>query len=145
MMMSCILGEAKNQRPQWRVHDNLKKAHWCIHVTWLRYRISWTKCLASTISCLRDIIELYFFCLQDRAGHLSQGAIANLVDVVGASVGYINGLPMNVSVDISISYMSKAKLDVSNPFPTYMVIHSIRWIGHTRLPGFLEYVPNSHF
>nr|XP_004294275.2 PREDICTED: acyl-coenzyme A thioesterase 13-like [Fragaria vesca subsp. vesca]XP_011460919.1 PREDICTED: acyl-coenzyme A thioesterase 13-like [Fragaria vesca subsp. vesca] len=49
--------------------------------------------------------------LTDRAGHLSQGAIANLVDVVGASVAYINGLPMNVSVDISISYMSKAKLD----------------------------------
>ncbi|XP_062015213.1 uncharacterized protein LOC133731809 [Rosa rugosa] len=49
--------------------------------------------------------------LTDRAGNLAQGAIANLVDVVGASVAYIHGLPMNVSVDISVSYMSKAKLD----------------------------------
>ncbi|XP_024198419.1 acyl-coenzyme A thioesterase 13 isoform X6 [Rosa chinensis] len=49
--------------------------------------------------------------LKDRAGNLAQGAIANLVDVVGASVAYIHGLPMNVSVDISVSYMSKAKLD----------------------------------
>ncbi|CAN6696102.1 unnamed protein product [Malus baccata var. baccata] len=47
--------------------------------------------------------------LTDRAGNLANGAIANLVDLVGASV-HFRGLPMNVSVDISISYLSKAKL-----------------------------------
>ncbi|KAK9940718.1 hypothetical protein M0R45_017361 [Rubus argutus] len=49
--------------------------------------------------------------LTDRAGNLAKGAIANLVDIVGASVAYIHGLPMNVSVDITVSYMSTAKLD----------------------------------
>ncbi|CAN6559442.1 unnamed protein product [Malus baccata var. baccata] len=47
--------------------------------------------------------------LTDRAGNLANGAIASLVDLVGASV-HFRGLPMNVSVDISISYLSKAKL-----------------------------------
>ncbi|XP_070674308.1 uncharacterized protein [Malus domestica] len=45
----------------------------------------------------------------DRAGNLANGAIANLVDQVGAVV-HVRGLPVNVSVDISISFMSKAKL-----------------------------------
>ncbi|XP_009374287.1 acyl-coenzyme A thioesterase 13 isoform X1 [Pyrus x bretschneideri] len=48
--------------------------------------------------------------LVDRDGKLANGAIANLVDIVGASVAYIPGLPMNVSVDISVSYVSTAKL-----------------------------------
>ncbi|KAB2620574.1 acyl-coenzyme A thioesterase 13-like [Pyrus ussuriensis x Pyrus communis] len=47
---------------------------------------------------------------KDRDGKLANGAIANLVDIVGASVAYIPGLPMNVSVDISVSYVSTAKL-----------------------------------
>ncbi|XP_070674309.1 uncharacterized protein [Malus domestica] len=47
--------------------------------------------------------------LTDRAGNLANGAIANLVDQVGAVV-HVRGLPVNVSVDISISFMSKAKL-----------------------------------
>ncbi|XP_068310466.1 uncharacterized protein [Pyrus communis] len=47
--------------------------------------------------------------LTDRAGNLANGAIANLVDQVGAAV-HVRGLPVNVSVDISISFMSKAKL-----------------------------------
>ncbi|XP_040375523.1 uncharacterized protein LOC112201739 isoform X1 [Rosa chinensis] len=49
--------------------------------------------------------------LTDRAGNLANGAIANLVDVVGSYVTYTGGLIRNVSVDISISYMSTAKLD----------------------------------
>ncbi|XP_034222558.1 acyl-coenzyme A thioesterase 13-like isoform X1 [Prunus dulcis] len=48
--------------------------------------------------------------LTDRSGNLANGAIANLVDIVGAAVAYVPGLSMNVSVDISISYMSTAKL-----------------------------------
>ncbi|XP_024198417.1 acyl-coenzyme A thioesterase 13 isoform X5 [Rosa chinensis] len=48
---------------------------------------------------------------KDRAGNLANGAIANLVDVVGSYVTYTGGLIRNVSVDISISYMSTAKLD----------------------------------
>ncbi|KAI5321765.1 PREDICTED: acyl-coenzyme A thioesterase 13 [Prunus dulcis] len=49
--------------------------------------------------------------LTDKDGNLSNGAIANLVDVAGASLIYVMGLPMNVSVDMSISYVSKAKID----------------------------------
>ncbi|PQP94334.1 acyl-coenzyme A thioesterase 13-like [Prunus yedoensis var. nudiflora] len=49
--------------------------------------------------------------LTDRTGKLANGAIANLVDVVGISVDFVEGLPMNVSVDMSISYLSTAKLD----------------------------------
>nr|XP_011460918.1 PREDICTED: acyl-coenzyme A thioesterase 13-like isoform X2 [Fragaria vesca subsp. vesca] len=48
---------------------------------------------------------------KDRAGNLSNGAIANLVDIVGSYVTYTGGLIRNVSADISISYMSTAKLD----------------------------------
>ncbi|XP_024159680.1 acyl-coenzyme A thioesterase 13 isoform X2 [Rosa chinensis] len=49
--------------------------------------------------------------LKDRAGNLAKGAIANVVDMVGGYVTYVEGLPMYVSVDISISYISTAKLD----------------------------------
>ncbi|XP_050369427.1 uncharacterized protein LOC126787610 [Argentina anserina] len=49
--------------------------------------------------------------LTDRAGNFANGAIANLVDVVGSFVTYTGGLLRNVSADISISYMSTAKLD----------------------------------
>ncbi|XP_034220983.1 acyl-coenzyme A thioesterase 13-like [Prunus dulcis] len=48
--------------------------------------------------------------LKDRSGNLANGAIANLVDIVGAAVAYVPGQSLNVSVDISISYMSTAKL-----------------------------------
>ncbi|KAI5321767.1 hypothetical protein L3X38_030838 [Prunus dulcis] len=44
----------------------------------------------------------------DRSGNLANGAIANLVDIVGAAVAYVPGQSLNVSVDISISYMSTA-------------------------------------
>ncbi|KAK9994146.1 hypothetical protein SO802_023849 [Lithocarpus litseifolius] len=40
-------------------------------------------------------------------------AIANLVDEVGGAVVHVEVLPMNVSVDMSISFLSTAKLDVS--------------------------------
>ncbi|KAK6927061.1 Thioesterase domain [Dillenia turbinata] len=48
--------------------------------------------------------------LTDGNGNLASGAIANLVDEVGAAVIYVEGLPMNVSVDMSMSYLSTAKL-----------------------------------
>uniref|UniRef100_A0A3Q7H1N1 Thioesterase domain-containing protein n=1 Tax=Solanum lycopersicum TaxID=4081 RepID=A0A3Q7H1N1_SOLLC len=47
--------------------------------------------------------------LTDREGKLASGAIANLVDEVGGAVVYVEGLPMNVSVDMSISFLSSAK------------------------------------
>ncbi|XP_009374290.1 acyl-coenzyme A thioesterase 13 isoform X3 [Pyrus x bretschneideri] len=47
---------------------------------------------------------------KDRDGNLANGAIANLVDIVGGSLAFIPGLPMNVSVDISVSYVSTAKV-----------------------------------
>ncbi|KAK3016485.1 hypothetical protein RJ639_007174 [Escallonia herrerae] len=49
--------------------------------------------------------------LTDRTGTLTSGAIANLVDEVGGAVVYGDGLSMNVSVDMSISFISSAKLD----------------------------------
>ncbi|XP_057513214.1 uncharacterized protein LOC130795229 [Actinidia eriantha] len=48
--------------------------------------------------------------LTDRSGKLSMGAIANLVDELGGAVIQIEGLPMNVSVDMSISFLSSAKV-----------------------------------
>ncbi|CAH9138655.1 unnamed protein product [Cuscuta epithymum] len=44
-------------------------------------------------------------------GVFASGAIANLVDKVGGAVVYVEGLPMNVSVDMSISYLSTAKFN----------------------------------
>lgn len=38
--------------------------------------------------------------------------MANLVDEMGGALVHVEGLPMNVSVDMSISYLSTAKLDV---------------------------------
>ncbi|XP_021715463.1 putative esterase C31F10.02 isoform X2 [Chenopodium quinoa] len=49
--------------------------------------------------------------LIDRTGNLAGGAIANLIDIVGNALIYRLGQPMNVSVDMSISYLSNAKLD----------------------------------
>ncbi|KAM0999310.1 hypothetical protein FF1_006025 [Malus domestica] len=49
--------------------------------------------------------------LTDRSGNLANGAIANLVDVVGISLEYGEGLPMIVTIDMSISYLSTAKID----------------------------------
>ena len=51
--------------------------------------------------------------MQDRTGKLASGAIANLVDIVGGCVVHVEGLPLNVSVDISISFLSTARPDVS--------------------------------
>ncbi|RRT49763.1 hypothetical protein B296_00036405 [Ensete ventricosum] len=51
--------------------------------------------------------------LTDAGGNLSPGAIANLVDEVGAAVIHSEGHHMKASVDMSISYMSAAKVDVS--------------------------------
>lgn len=41
------------------------------------------------------------------------GAIATLVDEIGAAVIHEEGNPMDVSVDMSISYMSHANINVS--------------------------------
>ncbi|XP_019248094.1 PREDICTED: acyl-coenzyme A thioesterase 13-like isoform X1 [Nicotiana attenuata] len=49
--------------------------------------------------------------LTDREGKLASGAIANLVDEVGGAVVLVEGLPRNVSVDMSISFLSSAKAD----------------------------------
>ncbi|GMP89578.1 hypothetical protein CsSME_00041088 [Camellia sinensis var. sinensis] len=46
----------------------------------------------------------------DRTRNLAPGAIVNLVDELGGTVIYVEGLPMNVSVDMSVSLLSTAKL-----------------------------------
>lgn len=51
--------------------------------------------------------------LLDRNGNLASGAVANLVDEMGGALVHVEGLPMTVSVDMSISYLSTAKLDVN--------------------------------
>ncbi|XP_019248100.1 PREDICTED: acyl-coenzyme A thioesterase 13-like isoform X2 [Nicotiana attenuata] len=48
--------------------------------------------------------------LADREGKLAPGAIAGLVDDVGAAAVFLEGLPMNVSVDMSISFLSSANI-----------------------------------
>ncbi|XP_059430802.1 uncharacterized protein LOC132164327 [Corylus avellana] len=48
--------------------------------------------------------------LTDSNGKLASGAIANLVDEVGGAVVHVEGLPMNVSVDMSISFISTARV-----------------------------------
>ncbi|RDY04918.1 Acyl-coenzyme A thioesterase 13, partial [Mucuna pruriens] len=48
--------------------------------------------------------------LADRSGNLANGAIANLVDEVGGAVIHEEGLPMNVSVDMSISFLATARV-----------------------------------
>ncbi|XWS74047.1 hypothetical protein CRYUN_Cryun02cG0182000 [Craigia yunnanensis] len=49
--------------------------------------------------------------LTDKSGNLATGAVANLVDEVGGAVVHVEGLPMNVSVDMSISFLGTAKLN----------------------------------
>ncbi|KAB2080862.1 hypothetical protein ES319_A05G094700v1 [Gossypium barbadense] len=49
--------------------------------------------------------------LTDKSGNLAKGAVANLVDEVGAAVVHVEGLPMNVSADMSISFLGTAKLN----------------------------------
>ncbi|XP_022755862.1 acyl-coenzyme A thioesterase 13 [Durio zibethinus] len=49
--------------------------------------------------------------LTDKNGNLATGAVANLVDEVGGAVVHVEGLPMNVSVDMTISFLGTAKLN----------------------------------
>ncbi|XP_044472554.1 uncharacterized protein LOC123201148 isoform X2 [Mangifera indica] len=49
--------------------------------------------------------------LTDINGNLANGAIANLVDEFGGAVVHVEGLPMKVSVDMSISFLSTAKVN----------------------------------
>lgn len=58
-------------------------------------------------------MSIRFLWWQDRNGNLANGAIANLVDEVGGAAVYVEGLPMKVSVDMSISFVSTAKVNVS--------------------------------
>lgn len=60
--------------------------------------------------------------MQDRDGKLATGAIASLIDEIGAAAVHDEGLPMNVSVDMSISYLATAIVDVSKAFFTKMLI-----------------------
>ncbi|GAU25724.1 hypothetical protein TSUD_216540 [Trifolium subterraneum] len=49
--------------------------------------------------------------LIDSTGKLANGAIATLVDEVGGALIHEEGLPMNVSVDMSISFISTAHVN----------------------------------
>ncbi|KAI5675051.1 hypothetical protein M9H77_06001 [Catharanthus roseus] len=56
-------------------------------------------------------VNKVFYSLKDGNGNFASGAVANLVDEMGGALVHVEGLPMNVSVDMSISYLSTAKLD----------------------------------
>ncbi|KAL8232709.1 hypothetical protein R6Q57_002487 [Mikania cordata] len=49
--------------------------------------------------------------LTDRNGDLAMGAIANFVDEIGGALLHEKDTPMKVSVDMSISYLGKAKVN----------------------------------
>ncbi|XP_073273971.1 uncharacterized protein [Primulina huaijiensis] len=49
--------------------------------------------------------------LTDENGNLAVGAISALVDEIGAAAIHREGLAMDVSVDMSISYLSPAKVN----------------------------------
>ncbi|XP_030447206.1 uncharacterized protein LOC115670149 [Syzygium oleosum] len=49
--------------------------------------------------------------LADRNGNLAQGAIATMVDEIGYAVVHVEGIPISVSVHMSISYLCAAKVD----------------------------------
>lgn len=51
--------------------------------------------------------------LHDKSEKLANGAIVNLVDEVGGVVIHEEGLPMNVSVDMSISFLSYTLVGIS--------------------------------
>ncbi|KAJ0580804.1 putative HotDog domain superfamily, acyl-coenzyme A thioesterase 13 [Helianthus annuus] len=51
--------------------------------------------------------------LTDRNGDLANGAIATFVDLIGGALLHEMDVPMKVSVDMSISYLSTAKINVS--------------------------------
>lgn len=55
-----------------------------------------------------------FYLYQDRNGNLAVGAISGLVDVIGATLVYNKDESLNVSSDMSISYLSMAKLNVGS-------------------------------
>ncbi|XP_057789856.1 uncharacterized protein LOC131006747 [Salvia miltiorrhiza] len=61
----------------------------------------------STLSCSFTVPPR----LTDRNGKLAAGAIASLVDEIGAAAIHEGGKPMDVSVDMSIAYISEAKMN----------------------------------
>lgn len=50
------------------------------------------------------------------------GAIASLVDEIGAAVIHEEGKPMDVSVNMSISYVSDARINVSPTLPAFNIV-----------------------
>lgn len=56
---------------------------------------------------------------------MATGAIAGLVDEIGYSVLHVEGVPISVSVNMSISYLSNAKAGVSEPLVPQL---SLKWI-----------------
>ncbi|KAL5580823.1 hypothetical protein UlMin_013265 [Ulmus minor] len=67
--------------------------------------------------------------LTDRNGRLASGAIANLVDEAGGAVVHVEGLPMNVSVDMSISFISTAKVNDELEITSRVLGQSGRYSG----------------
>ena len=59
--------------------------------------------------------------LQDGTGRSANGAITNLEDEVGGAFVFVQNLPMNVLVDVSICYLSTTNVDVSHLLQTFFV------------------------
>lgn len=63
--------------------------------------------------------------LQNKDGNLVPGAIATMVDELGAAVIHVEGQPMDVSIDMSINYLATAKMGVRflDPISIFFFIH----------------------
>ncbi|XP_073273972.1 uncharacterized protein [Primulina huaijiensis] len=64
--------------------------------------------------------------LTDENGNLAVGAISALVDEIGAAAIHREGLAMDVSVDMSISYLSPAKVNAKRSFTVILEFYLLR-------------------
>ncbi|XP_073037603.1 uncharacterized protein [Primulina eburnea] len=71
--------------------------------------------------------------LTDENGNLAVGAISALVDEIGAAAIHREGLAMDVSVDMSISYLSPAKVHVWRcQLWSYLFVECVDWLEHLK-------------
>lgn len=74
---------------------------------------------------IKSYLLIWATLVQDRNGNMANGAIVNLVDEVGAAAAVkFKGQPMAVSVDMSVSFLSTAKVNVSKLLSDILIILS---------------------
>lgn len=70
-------------------------------------------------------------------GNLANGAITSLIDEIGAAAIHQGGQPMAVSVDMSISFVSAAKMNVSflMQYSTLQIMKCLKLLLVLNLPN----------